>query len=344
MRSSEFSLIDAFVAAFGVAPSPRGPGDDCAVLPTRAGELCVTTDAVVEGVHFTRPAFSLEDVGHKALAVNLSDLAAMGAKPSWFLVALGLPRGFSSAEARALARGMAPLAKAHRVALAGGNVTSSGELSITVTVAGEVEKGRALLRGGGRAGDLLYVSGTLGDARLGLSRLLSGREKGRRSLAVGRQKRPLPKVALGRVAARFASAAIDVSDGLGQDLGHVCKASGTGAEVELARVPVSRELSRHLPDPVEAALFAVVGGEDYELLLAVPPARAQAFERAIARLDEKVTRIGRLTRETRVILRTPGGKALPPPRGYDHLEAQSVSEGKQAPVEPHLTPPGTRAK
>ena len=315
MARSEFSLIDAFVEPFGVAKAPRGPGDDCAVLPTREGALCVTTDAVVQGVHFTRPAFSLGDVGHKALAVNLSDLASMGARPVWFLVALGLPRGFSFADVRRLGRGMAPLAKAHGIALAGGNVTSASELSVTVTAAGEVEAGVALLRSGARAGDLLYVSGTLGDARLGLEKL----GQGRRSRAVGRQKRPVPKVALGRVAARFASAGIDVSDGLGQDLGHLCKASGVGAEVELARLPLSREVIGHAGDAQRAALFAVAGGEDYELLLAVPPSRAQAFERACARMGEEVGRIGRLLRGSGVTLRGSDGQGVPVPRGYDHF-------------------------
>lgn len=340
---SEFSLIDLFTGEFAVAKAPRGPGDDCAVLPPGKGALCVTTDAVVEDVHFTRRRFSLEDVGHKALAVNLSDLAAMGARPTWFLCALALPRGFSSAEARALSRGMGALARAHRIALAGGNVTSARELSITITAAGEVERGRALLRSGARPGDLLYVSGTLGDARLGLE-LLGASAAPRASQAVRRQRRPLPRVALGRVARRFASAAIDVSDGLGQDLGHLCAASRVGAEVELSRIPVSAELRRHCSGAgggaERAALYAVAGGEDYELLLAVPPARSRAFERACARVGEPVARVGAVSRESGLRLRTSSGKALPPPRGFDHLG----SPGRQAEGVPHLTLPGSGAK
>jgi thiamine-monophosphate kinase len=337
---SEFTLIDAFTAELSPARAPAGPGDDCAVLRGRPGrELCVTTDAVVEDVHFTRRGFRLEDVGHKALAVNLSDLAAMGARPTWFLCALGLPRGFTLAEARRLGRGMAALAREHRIALAGGNVTSARELSVTVTAAGEVARGRALLRSGGRAGDLLYVSGTLGDARLGLALLEEG--QGRGSPAVGRQRRPEPRVRLGLLAGSWARAAIDVSDGLGQDLGHLCAASGVGAEVELARVPVSAELLGRLGDAERAALFAVAGGEDYELVLAVPPRRARAFEQACARVGERVTRIGVLAEGQKVRLRARSGRNLPPPHGFDHL---GLSASGQAAPGPHLTPPGSRAK
>jgi len=135
----EFSLIERFLAFFPRARVPVGPGDDCAVLAPTRGALCVTTDAVVEGVHFTRAWFSPEDIGHKALAVNLSDLAAMGATPRWFLCALALPRDFPERELRGLARGMSALAREHRIALVGGNFTSARELSITLTAAGELQ-------------------------------------------------------------------------------------------------------------------------------------------------------------------------------------------------------------
>jgi len=306
----EFSLIERFLAFFPRARVPVGPGDDCAVLAPTRGALCVTTDAVVEGVHFTRAWFSPEDIGHKALAVNLSDLAAMGATPRWFLCALALPRDFPERELRGLARGMSALAREHRIALVGGNFTSARELSITLTAAGELQ-GPPLTRGGGRPGDLLYMSGTLGEARLGLIQLQAGR---RRGPAILRQRRPTPRVALGRLASRFASAGMDISDGLAQDLGHLCDASGVGAEVEIAHLPLS--------PAVKAALGpegALAGGEDYELLLAVPPARARAFERECARRGERVTRIGRLTRERRRVLRSADGRLLPPPAGFDHF-------------------------
>ncbi|HYI02037.1 thiamine-phosphate kinase [Hyalangium sp.] len=306
----EFSLIERFLAAFPRARVPVGPGDDCAVLAPTRGALCVTTDAVVEDVHFTRKGFSPEDIGHKALAVNLSDLAAMGATPRWFLCALALPRGFPERELRGLARGMSALAREHRIALVGGNFTSARELSLTLTAAGELQQA-ALTRAGGRPGHLLYVSGTLGEARLGLIQLQSGQ---RRGPAILRQRRPIPRVALGSLASRFASAGMDLSDGLAQDLGHLCEASGVGAEVELAHLPLSPAV-RAVLGP-EGAL---AGGEDYELLLAIPPDRAGAFERACARAGERVTHVGRLTRGHRRVWRGLEGRPVAPPPGFDHF-------------------------
>jgi thiamine-monophosphate kinase len=306
----EFSLIEQFLSAFPRARVPVGPGDDCAVLAPSRGQLCVTTDAVVEDVHFTRAHFSPEDIGHKALAVNLSDLAAMGATPRWFLCALALPKDFPERELIRMARGMSALACEHRIALVGGNFTSARELSVTLTAAGELHR-PALTRKGGRPGDLLYMSGTLGDARLGLIQLQAGK---RRSPSILRQKRPVPRIALGRLASRFASAGIDISDGLAQDLGHLCDASHVGAEVELSHLPLSLAVRRELGP--EAAL---AGGEDYELLLAVPPERARAFERACSRASERVTRIGRLTLEPRRVLRASDGRLIPPPPGFDHF-------------------------
>lgn len=261
----EFDLIQRFLACFPRARVPVGPGDDCAVLAPSKRALCVTTDAVVEDVHFTRATFSPADIGHKALAVNLSDLAAMGAVPRWFVCALALPRDFPPRELSALGRGMAALAKAHRISLVGGNFTSAREVSVTLTVTGELSH-PPLLRTGARPGDLLYVSGTLGDARLGLQQLQAGV---RRGAAVKRQRRPEPRIALGQVAARFASAGMDVSDGLAQDLGHLCAASRVGVALDLERLPLSPAVRSALGP--EGALQ---GGEDYELLLAVPPTRA----------------------------------------------------------------------
>src|SRR5262249_47151567 len=203
----EFQVIEAFVDAARASPlAPRGPGDDAAVLPRRAGESCVTVDAVVEGVHFRRATSRLEEVGHKALAVNLSDLAAMGARPRWALVALGTPRGFRLSDARRLGAGFGALARTTGTALVGGNVSRAPGLSLTVTVGGEVAPGRALLRSGARPGDRVWVSGVLGDARLGLALLeRRGGPEARRlrrfarlaRTVLERQRRPMPRVALG---------------------------------------------------------------------------------------------------------------------------------------------------
>ncbi|MCY1040122.1 thiamine-phosphate kinase [Corallococcus sp. bb12-1] len=310
----EFDLIQRFLACFPKARVPVGPGDDCAVLAPSKGALCVTTDAVVEDVHFTRATFSPGDIGHKALAVNLSDLAAMGATPRWFVCALALPKDFPARHLSALGRGMAALATAHRIALVGGNFTSARELSVTLTATGELSH-PPITRAGARPGDRLYVSGTLGDARLGLKQLQAGL---RRGSAVRRQRRPEPRVALGRLAARFASAGLDVSDGLAQDLGHLCAASKVGVALELERLPLS--------PAVRAALGpegALKGGEDYELLLAIPPSKAPAFERACARAGERVTAIGVLTREREWALKDGSGRLLTPPGGFDHFARSS---------------------
>ncbi len=310
--AGEFTLIDAFLSHFPRARVPVGPGDDCAVLAPTRGAQCITTDAVVEDVHFTRAWFTPEDIGHKALAVNLSDLASMGARPSWFVCALALPKDFPQRALRGLARGMSALAREHGIALVGGNFTSAREVSITITAAGELSPGTVpITRAGGRAGDVLYVSGTLGDARLGLQQLQAGQ---RRSRPILRQKRPVPRVALGRLAARFASAGLDLSDGLAQDLGHLCAASKVGAELELERLPLSRSVRATL-----GAEGALAGGEDYELLLAVPPARTSAFERACARAGEGVTRIGRLLPGPRGHVRDAAGGSLRLPAGFDHF-------------------------
>ena len=296
-----------------------GPGDDAAVVLARRGPLCVTTDAVVEGIHFRRADGPLEDVGHKALAVNLSDLAAMGARPVWFVCAMAAP-SLTLVEVRALARGMSALARRFHVPLVGGNVTRAGELSLTLTAAGTPFGRAPLLRSAARAGDLLYVSGTLGAARLGLFSLQARPRVRRFPRAERRQRRPEPRIGLGAIAARHASAAIDVSDGLVQDLGHLLTASRVGAELDAARIPVDPDVTHALGDGRLALRAALLGGEDYELLLAVPARRAPAFERACARAGEPVTPIGRLVRGRGLrLLDAVGRPASLPPSGFDHF-------------------------
>lgn len=312
--SPEFSLIRTFVSAFDLAPPPAGPGDDCAVVRPGTKDLCVTTDAVIEGVHFILPRFSFHDVGHKALAVNLSDLAAMGAKPRWFVCALALPARLRPGVPR-MAAGMSRLARLHGAVLVGGNVSAAPELSITVTAIGEVVRGRALTRSGARPGDLLYVSGTLGDARLGLTLL----ERGIRSRAAKRQLRPEPRIGLGRICARYARAAIDISDGFAQDLAQLCRASAVGARVDADSLPVSAEVLRRAGSRERATRWALRGGEDYELLVAVPPNRARAFERHCARAGQRVSQVGVLTAGAQLRFVSAQGATLPPPRGFDHF-------------------------
>lgn len=292
----EFELIDTFVSQFDVAPPPRGPGDDCAVLP-RQGPSCITTDALVEGVHFTHRTFSMTDVGHKALAVNLSDLAAMGARPAWFTVALGLPDWVTARHVKTIGAGMARLAKLHRVELIGGNVTRADQLSLTLTLSGALE-GPPLLRSGAKPGDALYLSGPVGDAAMGLS-ILSTNPSARSPL-VDAQRRPVPHLAFGRFARSRCSAAIDVSDGLAQDLGHLCRASGVGADLEFSSLPLSPALLDFCGSRGAARSAGVMGGEDYVLLVAVrdPP----AFERALTRSGFEAWRIGTLRKGSGVNL------------------------------------------
>ncbi|GEJ57649.1 thiamine-phosphate kinase [Anaeromyxobacter diazotrophicus] len=311
---TEFELIDRFTR-----PAPRagegvvlGIGDDAAVLrPPRGEDLVVTVDAVVEGVHFDA-RFAPADVGWKALAVNLSDLAAMGARPLWALCALTTRRGERPARLAGVGRGLAACARAHGVALVGGNVSRARELSLTVTVAGAVPRGAALTRAGGRPGDLLFVSGRLGEAALGLAPQAP-------AAARARQRRPAPRLALGLALRGLATACLDVSDGLLQDLGHLCAASGVGARVELARLPgpPARAAARAGQDPLA---LACGGGEDYELLFSAPPRRAGAVAAAAARAGVAVTHIGALVGGGGVRLLDARGRThTARARGHDHL-------------------------
>jgi thiamine-monophosphate kinase len=312
----EFDLIARFIRALPLRGEGvlLGVGDDAAVLaPPRGEALCATVDAVVEGVHFDR-RYAPADVGWKALAVNLSDLAAMGARPLWALVALAFPRGTPPSRLTGVARGLGACARRYGVALVGGNVSRAGELSVTVTAVGAARRGELLTRAGARPGDLLLASGTFGEAALGLL-------PGAPPAFVRRQRRPLPRLALGRALARIASAAIDVSDGLVQDLGHLCAASGVGATVAVADVPVSpryRARARALADPDRPAL---AGGEDYELLVAVPPRRLAAARAAAREAGTPLAVIGRLERGRRVRLLDRDGRERPAPGGHDHLRA-----------------------
>ena len=312
---TEFQLIDLFTRAL-----PRsgegvviGVGDDAAVLrPPRGEVLCATADALVEDVHFDR-RFAPEDVGWKALAVNLSDLAAMGARPLWALVALAVTGRETPGRLVRIARGLGACARRHGVAVAGGNVTRARELSLTVTALGAAAPGRVLRRGGARPGDVLLVSGTVGDAAL-------GRARGAAPALAARQRRPRPRLALGRALAGIASAAIDVSDGLVQDLGHVCDASGTGATVRLADLPLSPAYRRAVRGRADRFAPALGGGEDYELLVAVPPTRVPGALAAARRVRARLTAIGTVERTRGIRLLGASGAALRlAVHGHDHL-------------------------
>jgi len=298
-----------------------GIGDDAALLAVPAGqELAVAIDTLVEGVHFpvgTAPA----DVGWKALAVNLSDLAAMGATPAWALLALTLPRP-DAAFIDGLADGFAQLARPHRLALVGGD-TTRGPLTLSVAVHGFVPPGQALTRAGARAGDAVLVTGTLGDAAAGLRCLQPHMDvqTSLRDALVERLNRPVPRLAAGLALRGRASACIDVSDGLLADLGHLCVASGVGAEIDAALLPRSSALLG-LFDEAAARDFALAGGDDYELCFSVPAARVAEVQADLARLGCGATRIGRIVAGDGVRVRDADGSRLEPGRqGWDHFSA-----------------------
>lgn len=283
----EFEAIDRFFARLGAARGDvvLGVGDDAALVTPPAGEqLALCTDTLVEGVHFP-PDLAAADVGWRALAVNLSDLAAMGARPAWALLALTLPRLDEAMEdwLEAFADGFGALARAHGVALVGGD-TTRGPLTITVQLAGHVPSGQALTRRGAQPGDLVFVTGWPGDAAAGLALVQGQRKAASRADAAwleGRFRRPEPRVAAGERLRGLASACIDVSDGLAQDLGRLVAASGVGARIRTAEVPRSRALHA-LVDDATALRLALGGGDDYELLFTVPPGRTAALRAALA--------------------------------------------------------------
>jgi thiamine-monophosphate kinase len=302
-----------------------GIGDDAALLRlANDQELVVAVDTIVAGRHFLATA-DPRAIGHRALAVNLSDLAAMGATPAWATLALTLP----SADPEWLAAfcaGLNALLDEHGVALVGGD-TTAGPLTVSIQLLGSAPRGTALRRDGAASGDLLVVTGTLGDAGAGLwlARRASGEaapsdapENGAVRELLRRYEYPTPRVAFGRAARGIATAAMDLSDGLVADLPKLAAASGLAAEVDVDRLPLSAAL-RAVTDPEQARDWALGAGDDYELLLAVPPARIAELQAAGAALGLDVTPIGRLG-DGRGVRWTAAGRAFEPQvAGFDHF-------------------------
>lgn len=317
MSLGEFDLIERFFSR----PARRrdvllGVGDDAALLEVPAGRaLVAATDTLVEHRHFLAGA-PPRSIGHQALAVNLSDLAAMGADPAWALLSLSLPEARED-WLRGFADGLYELADAHGVDLVGGD-TVRGPLVVTIEILGFVEPGLALRRSGARPGDLLYVSGWPGEAAAGLAAL-------RRGGSIDAADEPLirrylyaePRIALGRALRGRACAAMDVSDGLLGDLGKLCAASQVRARLDLDSLPVSAQLaSRHGRDECEQ--FVLAGGDDYELLFTLPAEQADRLE---SRLRESftVTRIGGIEAGQGVVCTRGGAEVQADHRGFDHF-------------------------
>ncbi|MEI2454031.1 MULTISPECIES: thiamine-phosphate kinase [Lysobacter] len=332
MSAAEFDLIARIRARAGVRDDVAlGIGDDAALLqPPPGRQLVVATDTLNRGVHFGEGA-AAADIGWKSLAVNLSDLAAMGAEPAWCTLSLSLPtQADNAAFVDAFLDGFLDLAAQHRVALVGGD-TTRGPLSVCVTVLGLVAPGAALRRDAAQPGDEIWVTGTLGDAAaaLALDGIAPYREQAVRRCAGDpatdaarlheRLARPTPRVAAGRSLAGLASAGIDVSDGLLADLGHVCAASQVAARIELALLPVSPALAAAAEGAARWQLQAA-GGDDYELCFTAVPERRTAIERALAEAAVPGCRIGRIEAGRGVRAFAPDGTPWRPARtGYEHF-------------------------
>jgi thiamine-monophosphate kinase len=316
-RLDEFQRIARYFAPLA-GKGALGLKDDVALIPGPVGEdYVVTADTIVENVHFFADD-PPKEIAQKLLRVNLSDLAAKGAKPVGYLLSLALPPSRGEAWLGAFSRGLAEDQKRYRCALLGGDsVRIDGPTTLSVTAIGTVASGRAILRSGARVGDRLYVSGTIGDAALGLKvlkRELAALPARHRSFLVERYRLPQPRLELGRKLARIASAMMDISDGLVADLGHLCEASGVAAVVESAKLPLSDAAGGALtrePRLIEAILG---GGDDYELLFTAPASAAIALRRY------PVTAIGRIVAGKGVTVLDAAGKAIRFKRGgYTHF-------------------------
>jgi thiamine-monophosphate kinase len=322
MALSEFEIIKRFFT-YPARGAVLGVGDDAAIVQARRGaQLAVAADMLVEGRHFARGARP-EPLGHKALAVNLSDMAAMGAVPRWATLSIALP-GVDARWLGSFMRGFMRLARRHGVDLVGGD-TTRGPLNISVQIIGEVPAGRALRRDGARPGDDVWVSGALGGAALALAavRRRISLTRGERARLEQRLHAPVPRLALGRALRGIARSAIDVSDGLVADLGHICERSRVSASVEFDRVPAPAILKRHLARPAaRAALLA--GGDDYELVFTAGRLQRNAVTRLSRRLRLKLTRIGKITRRRGAplvtVLDANGKPVVLDQTGYKHFQ------------------------
>ena len=328
---SERGLIDHIRRRLPDAPSSLivAPGDDAAVVVPERGALQVlTTDAVVEGIHFDRRFSSWADVGYRALAVNASDIAAMGGTPAFALLSFLLPSSTSLADVDGLLDGILEMASAANVVVAGGNVSRSpGPLVVDVAMTGHVRPRRILTRSGGQPGDALYLTGSIGAAAAGLEWLKEmadapGADPGGMTGCVNRHRRPDPRLRIGSMLGRnrAATACMDVSDGLADAVRQVAEASGTGAAVNVSMLPIDPDAAAWFAtkgrDPAAAAL---TGGDDYELLVVVPRKRGGRL-RGVQRESRGVplTRIGELTRDPEVVL-VRGDRREPMPSGFSHF-------------------------
>lgn len=315
----EFGLIRRIQQQAGTADHlRRGIGDDCAIQYQDAGrELLTSTDLLLEGVHFNRQWIGMEQLGRKAAAVNISDIAAMGGQPKSLFLGVASPAVISLAELELFTTGFLAEVKSYGATLAGGDTCrSSGPLMISVTVQGEIEAGQAICRDGAKLGDAIYVSGTLGDSALALAELMANRQPD--AYLLSRHNTPTARVELGRQLAmqQLATAMLDLSDGLLSDLGHILEATGLGAEIELGALPLSESFQRALQDDPQLIDLALAGGEDYELLLTSTDQDLSL----VAGVSPKLTRIGTICRQPGLRIRNGDGSLYRCSRGgFDHF-------------------------
>lgn len=316
-RKGEFELIDFISAHFEIPEGMVGIGDDCAIVCGETEDTLVTTDMLLEGVHFLREKASPEDIGWRAAAVNLSDIAAMGGTPVATFLSIALPKDAQGEWAERFIRGYADISDRFSVPLLGGDTTSSlRDIAINVGVRGRCAHGKALGRCGARVGETIFVTGTLGDSGAGLKALLGDLERTPEvEYLIGRHLRPTPRLREGRalLATGMVGAMMDISDGLASDLKHILRASGVGAEVELTSLPLSTQLKSVCREQHwRASKIAATAGEDFELLLTAP-------REIVQRVDFPLYPIGVITEGHDIDWRRKGKPTKVKLKGYTHF-------------------------
>jgi thiamine-monophosphate kinase len=323
----EFGLIKAIEAVTAQAGKGervvKGIGDDVAIIRSAPGKvLLVTTDLLLQDVHFTLEHTDPVSLGKKSLTANLSDIAACGGAPTAFVVSLALPAETAVDFAKALYEGMMEQAQQFNCSLVGGDTSKGKALMISVTLLGEAEEEKVVYRHGAKQGDRIFVTGQLGDSALGLEMLKKGKRDG---VPVQRHLDPIPRVREGQEVARqgLATAMIDISDGLVADLGHVLEESRVGAQIHLSQIPLSEQyrktIEQYQSDPY---YFALAGGEDYEMLFTAPAERAQEIKKLAEELGTPITQIGEIVEASAgVSIVGPDGKEfIVEQRGHDHFK------------------------
>jgi thiamine-monophosphate kinase len=308
-----------------------GIGDDAAILtPSRGRELVFTTDMLVEGRHFDFKFTTPWQLGAKAMAVNISDCAAMGAVPKAAVVSVGVPARFPVAKLEAFLEGLKGWAESYGAQIVGGDTVASNEFVVNVALIGEVEKGRALRRSGAKPGDAIFVTGTLGDSAAGLHALQhpSKRNRDMAPLLILKHLLPVPRFNVGRQLSmqRLASSAIDVSDGLSSEIHHLCEESGVGAEINEESLPLSASLTHYCrANRLKPLQFALDGGEDYELLFTVPKTKVSSVWRKLSvETGVAVRFIGNMVSRSKgvTLIRRQGGRIPLKAKGFDHFNAR----------------------